>query len=366
MEKSEFENRINDRLRRIANVLLLNASFTDNLGLLNGKMGIAIFFYQYARYTGNKVYEDYAGELIDEIYGEINNSTPVGFANGLMGIGWGIEYLVRNGFVEADTDEALAVIDNAVYRSSLHRQFLLDNRDDLFGYGFYYVTRLMGREYDDDNLKTLFKKQHLIYLIDDCERILVQKQFLDYGIDSLSVDTINSFLWFLVETHRLGLFPVKVEKILSCIPEYVSQGFNAADGITTNALLAKLAEKVVPIVNDGGAKNRLKSVLMENIGRENKINVDDRARVSDFIKGTWQRIIYGQQPDYDEILNGQFKLVIPVIDNEVNWNARLDSLDNDNIGLTGLAGLGLGLIPSISNPSKKAKKRMASVINNEK
>jgi len=359
------KNMVEDRLRRIVNVLLLNASFTDNLGLLNGKMGIAIFFYQYARYTGNKVYENYAGELIDEIYGEINNSTPVGFANGLMGIGWGIEYLVRNGYVDADTDEALSEIDNAVYRSSLHRPFLLDNRDDIFGYGLYYVTRLMGREDDDDNLKTLFKKQHLIYLTDDCERILVQKQFLDYGIDSLSIDTINSFLWFLVEMHRLGLFPVKVEKILRCLPEYVSQGFDAANGVTARFLHAKLAEKVVPFVKDTDTKNRLKSVLMENIGRENKLNVEDGARVSDFINGTWRRIIYGQQPGYDEILKEQSKLVFPVIDNEENWKVRFDKLDNTNIGLTGLTGFGLGLLSTSSNPSKAVKNRMVPVVSDE-
>ena len=57
------DEKIIDRLRRIANVLLLNASFIDNPGLLNGKMGIAIFFYHYSRYTKNKIYEDYAGEL---------------------------------------------------------------------------------------------------------------------------------------------------------------------------------------------------------------------------------------------------------------------------------------------------------------
>ncbi len=97
---------IGDRLQRIANVLLLNASFLDNPGLLNGKMGIAIFCYHYSRYSKNKIYEDYAGELVDEIYEEINTSTPVDFENGLTGIGWGIEYLVKNGFVQADTDEA--------------------------------------------------------------------------------------------------------------------------------------------------------------------------------------------------------------------------------------------------------------------
>lgn len=118
-EISLLKSKVDSCLQRIANVLLLNASFINNLGLLNGKMGIAIFFYQYARYTGSKMFGDYAGELIDEIYEEINTNTPVDFANGLTGIGWGIEYLVKNGFVAADTDEALAEVDNTVYRSSL-------------------------------------------------------------------------------------------------------------------------------------------------------------------------------------------------------------------------------------------------------
>jgi len=93
-----LNKRINDRLQRIANVLLLNASFIDNIGLLNGKMGIAIFFNLYGRYS-NKVHIDYAGELIDELYEEININTSVDFANGLTGIGWGIQYVIENKFV---------------------------------------------------------------------------------------------------------------------------------------------------------------------------------------------------------------------------------------------------------------------------
>lgn len=125
MSLSKQEIKVDNRLQRIANVLLLNASFIDNLGLLNGKMGIAIFFYQYARYTGSKIFEDYAGELIDEIYEEINTTTPVDFANGLTGIGWGIEYLVKNRFLEADTDEALAEI---VYEPNITGDKQFQNR----------------------------------------------------------------------------------------------------------------------------------------------------------------------------------------------------------------------------------------------
>jgi len=356
MEGQFKKDKINDRLRRIANVLLLNASFTDNLGLLNGKMGIAIFFYQYARYTGNKVYEDYAGELIDEIYGEINNSTPVGFSNGLMGIGWGIEYLVRNGYVDADTDEALPEIDNAVYRSSLHRPFLLDSGDDLFSYGLYYVTRLMGREDDNDNLKTLFKKQHLIYLTDDCERILVKKQYKNYNIDSLGIDTIISFEWFLIEMHRLELFPVKVEKILRCLPEYVSQGLNTADDESAITLLILLTEKVVLIVNDQDTKNTLKTILGQKADNGKKINITNEVMTSDFIKVTCRQLMYGSHPRLTEQTDKLEERVFKIIDDEENWNNRLDNLNNDNIGLTGLAGLGLGQLLEI-NGSSDIKKR---------
>src|SRR5450759_41468 len=96
---STLKSKVDRRLQRIANVLLLNASFIDNLGLLNGKMGIAIFFFHYSRYTGNKAFEDFAGELIDEIYEEISTLTPMNFEDGLTGIGWGIEYLIRHNFV---------------------------------------------------------------------------------------------------------------------------------------------------------------------------------------------------------------------------------------------------------------------------
>ena len=88
------------RQQRITNTLLLNASFIGNLGLMHGKMGIAIYFFHLAQETKNQIYEDYAGELIDEIYDEISTTTPLDFENGLAGIGWGIEYLVQNGFIE--------------------------------------------------------------------------------------------------------------------------------------------------------------------------------------------------------------------------------------------------------------------------
>lgn len=68
---------------------------TSCLGLTNGKMGIAIALFRYARLSGEVVCEEIAGELLDEVCERLDYSMPVSFGDGLCGIGWGIEYLIR-------------------------------------------------------------------------------------------------------------------------------------------------------------------------------------------------------------------------------------------------------------------------------
>lgn len=335
---------VTTRLQRIANVLLINASFIENPGLQNGKMGIAIFFYHYSKYSKNKIYEEYAGELIDEIYGEINTSTPVNFESGLTGIGWGIEYLVKNKFVQGDTDEALSEIDNSVYRNSLYRPFLLESGNDLFGFGLYYLTRLNKHGNDDNNLNTLFKKQHLIYLIDDCERILIQKKYLDFKIQSLSIDTINSFSWFLLEMNHWGIFPFKVEKLFHSLPEYFESHLQNTNDPAGVAQLIKLMESINPCIRGIQTQDSYKTILNKRDGNRKVSEASDEELVNNYIKENWQNLIYEPYiPDCESNL-GKANQLFDIIGNEENWYKRIDNLNKNNLGLTGLAGLGLGLL----------------------
>jgi hypothetical protein len=342
--RTSLDISIGNRLQRIANVLLINSSFIDNPGLLNGKMGIAIFLYNYSRYLGSRIFTDYANELIDEIYQDLNINTPLDFANGLTGIGWGIEYLVKNSFVEADTDEALSEIDNLVYRNSLNRPFLLENDKDLFGYGIYYIARLRVRENDDDNLNTLFKKQHLIYLTDDVERILTQKEYLKFNIVSLSTDTINSILFFLLEMHRIRLFPIKVEKLFHSLPEFIELGQYSSNDKSAQSLLHQLTEKIIPCISDKALQSTFRKILKKADIKVTDINSADDNLADQFIKYSWQQLIYAQyiKEDYASLNND--KRVFSIIDNEGNWNWRLDNLNKNNLGLDGLAGIGLGFL----------------------
>ena len=143
-----------DILSRISQFLILNGSFTDNLGLLTGKMGIVIFFYHYSRYANDTLYKEFAGELLDEIYEEIHTETPIDFASGLCGIAWGILHLIENNFVDADPDEVLSDIDQAIMKYDVRKITDTSLNTGLLGIAHYIFQR---KNIDDIYLQELIE-----------------------------------------------------------------------------------------------------------------------------------------------------------------------------------------------------------------
>ncbi|WP_165026959.1 hypothetical protein [Dysgonomonas sp. ZJ279] len=143
-----------DDLSRIVRHLVLHGSFMDNLGLLNGKIGLAIFFFHYAQYANKKLYDDFAGELIDQIYDEIHKHYPYNFIDGLCGIVWGIEYLIQKKFVEADADQILIDIDYQILEHDVRRIKDKSLETGLEGIARYVISRTCNRNHNNKIIPT--------------------------------------------------------------------------------------------------------------------------------------------------------------------------------------------------------------------
>lgn len=147
-----------DRLDFLSGILSMNVEFLQNIGLACGKLGIAIFFYHYAQYTGNRYYNEFAGSLIDDMSDHINNRAPLDFNNGLTGIGWGITYLVRKGFIEGVVDEILEEIDFAISEGLndiiLSKQI---NEEKVTGYNYYRLARNNNNQWDGIEIFSFIK-----------------------------------------------------------------------------------------------------------------------------------------------------------------------------------------------------------------
>ena len=129
-------------LNRIVNHLILHSCSLDDVGLFHGKTGVVLFFAHYARYTGIEMYDDFAEKLLEDIANNISKALPINMEFGLCGIGWGINYLIQNGFMKGDPNEILADIDEKIMERDLRRVKDLSLETGLMGIYYYIQSRM--------------------------------------------------------------------------------------------------------------------------------------------------------------------------------------------------------------------------------
>lgn len=153
-------------LLKIANLLYINMQYMNSYGLLKGKMGAALFFYEYSRYSDNDVYNDYADRILDDILDAISNKKVCDSSDlndGLGGIGWGIQYLINHKFVEGEADEVLIDFDKKIQESidglknipTLEWSKFIAENEFFLGLDTYVLSRSKESIYNFENLQKI-------------------------------------------------------------------------------------------------------------------------------------------------------------------------------------------------------------------
>ena len=196
---------------KILAFLLANYGYASGIGLMHGKMGGVLFFFQYAHYTRNDIYEEYAEILMEGIYEKINENIPIDFETGLCGIGWGIEYLIQNKLISGNSDEILMNIDRKIMERAPLRIHDCSMENGLGGILLYINTRIKSYErkmpFDLRYLTELNTKINTLTTT-DClflKNINDFKNIMAGRIDYHAPVTLPDFLF--------GKIPERIEKI---------------------------------------------------------------------------------------------------------------------------------------------------------
>ena len=194
---------MNEKLQQIAEKLKNNWATLENPGLWHGKMGIVIFFFHYARYSGEKQYEDYAEEIIESLQVGLNWDSPVDYENGLAGIGVGIEYLSQNGFIEIFTDEILEDIDKYI------QNFIIEKKHEnnsfgkgICGFGQYLLFRLNNSITENNELRWLLNHERMLQIVDIFEN------------EILLPNEIPETISLLCNVHKMNICNLKTKRCL--------------------------------------------------------------------------------------------------------------------------------------------------------
>lgn len=184
-------------LQQIANTIVANLKNTELIGLFNGKIGIALFLYKYAHYSGSTVYEEIASELLDDVFNQLKPNISPSIVDGLGGIGHGLSVLLGEHLVESDPeDNVLNDIDKILLcdiRSSSMKE--LRSPYPLYSSGLYLLSRLY---YDKDTVDQAWVTNVIVQanlVLSDCIR---QKK---YGM--LRLPYLNSILYVSLKLSEM-------------------------------------------------------------------------------------------------------------------------------------------------------------------
>ena len=156
----ELDVMIDNELKEIAEFLLRKENLPFSSGLIDGKMGVVVFYFHYAEYVKDETYKEYANSLIEDIQQDLTSNTSLNYNSGLAGIGAAIEYIVQQGFVEADTDEILSDFDE-IFEKFLNDRTLYLSVSDIIDIGKYFQFRFCKKEVNPEIRKTI---ERLVYM----------------------------------------------------------------------------------------------------------------------------------------------------------------------------------------------------------
>ena len=166
--------------------LIVYSGFTSSIGLLNGRMGICILLYYYSRYFKSEEAEKHACFLIDSIYRDTNNNS-LDFGTSLLWVAWGLNYLYKNGFVEADIDEVLKDLDITV----------CNRYSKNISLGIYITCRMQTSKYED-----IWKEKGILWL-ENVEKLIVQQIKMNISDLSLLLYCFQKFQYYNISVNYL-------------------------------------------------------------------------------------------------------------------------------------------------------------------
>lgn len=130
--------------QRLLHQLVLHANDAPVRGLFDGQMGVVLALSEYVKDRRLRPLKTAVDFLLDQVIEHLSEDASLDFANGLMGIGWGVEYLLQQGFQQGSGAEICRAIDQKLMARNLFRMDDLSLETGLLGQLHYLAAHVQG------------------------------------------------------------------------------------------------------------------------------------------------------------------------------------------------------------------------------
>lgn len=145
--------------QKLLNHLILHSHDTPKaFGLFNGMTGIMLVLAHYARVRKIPLIENISDFLMEKITTNLPTDISIDFADGAAGLGWGIEFLIQEGYMKGCGVEITHELDERIMSFDIRRMTDLSLEKGVTGLFHYVISHIQGAF---KNRKQAFDEQYL-------------------------------------------------------------------------------------------------------------------------------------------------------------------------------------------------------------
>lgn len=193
-------------------------------GLFSGKTGAAFCYFQFAEFFRTQENKQTARRLVEEVLAVLPSLRDISLADGWAGIGWGLETMRQNGYELPDTAEALAFIDDEIYKYSTFRKSPdLSLEKGMLGRLLYLTSRLSAVADAPFRYRSLLLQECITLLMADLQTVV----FI------ANPQLQARYAVFFQRLRRAGWYPDNAKKWLLAFRAHVEQLYADATFLPT-------------------------------------------------------------------------------------------------------------------------------------
>jgi hypothetical protein len=323
---------------------------TYPIGLIDGKLGLCIYYYYLSRWEEKEEYKQTAEKLLDDVVSNLSITSDVTVETGLAGIAIGITHLVKEKFIAGDINEILEDVDSNIFKKLAFLEYN-DTKYQIpkaeFIQLLYYLYLRHTEQTSSDNAYIF--QELIIKTIEIFKHNLQADFFHEYFSFSLQNFHLPFFLYVISKIYNLNIYNDRITKIMEELIHIIVS--------TTPVLQANRLYLLWGLIHSKSCLPRYKKeidahihLLKESIDIDHIINVELKNQdiyIKDGLSGIYILLYYIQMkyPEYSIDYNPQ--LFFNKLSNSEAWNALLSRRFYflNNIGLfDGFPGANLVLL----------------------
>lgn len=205
-------------------------------GLRGGKMGWCLFLAIYSEISGNSRARHLSSVLMSETLICVR-SMPTGLTEGLGGIIWALEYLKAKNMIEMDENL------RKIYNYAMTERMVNSSTSATHNLEDPFLTSALYSLFSYKPAETAahyMNVENLIYLTDECERIMTEPVKELYDPKQLPVSMLTSMLYFLKKVDAWHIYPFQIGRLLKLVPILFEEikGSNTLDDYAYHVLMS--------------------------------------------------------------------------------------------------------------------------------